>query len=203
MSDHSLEALVRLIEARSGQQDRFIIALAGPPGAGKSTTAHRLADQLGDADILQADGYHFDNVILDRLGRRHRKGAPDTFDIDGLASMLQRIRAREEVMTPVFDRELDLARGAAGLLRPEVKYVVVEGNYLALSEGPWARLRPLFDLVAMIDVPEEELRRRLTRRWSDLGHSEAEITQHVDGNDMLNVALVREQSRDCDFILRS
>lgn len=203
MSDHSLDALARLIEARSAGQNRFVIALAGPPGAGKSTMARRLADRLSNADILQADGYHYDNILLDQLGLRHRKGAPETFDIPGLASMLLRIRTGEEVVTPVFDRRLDLVRGAAGHLPPDLKHVVVEGNYLALATGPWAQLRPLFDLIAYIDVPEEELRRRLTQRWTDLGCSEAEIAEHVDGNDMLNVALVRDQSREFDFILRS
>lgn len=165
--------------------------------------AHRLADRLSNADILQADGYHYDNILLDQMELRHRKGAPETFDIPGLASMLQRIRAGEEVITPVFDRRLDLVRGAAGHLPSDVKHVVVEGNYLALAEGPWAQLRPLFDLIAFIDVPETELRRRLTQRWTDLGCSESEVAEHVDGNDMLNVLLVQNHSQDCDFILRN
>ncbi len=203
MSDHSLDALARLIESRSAGQSRYLIALAGPPGAGKSTMARRLTDRLSNADILQADGYHYDNILLDQMDLRHRKGAPETFDIPGLASMLQRIRAGEEVITPVFDRRLDLVRGAAGHLPSDVKHVVVEGNYLALNAGPWAQLRPLFDLIAYIDVPETELRRRLTQRWTDLGCSEREVALHVDGNDMLNVTLVRDQSRDCDFILHN
>ena len=203
MSDHSLDALAQRIEERSHGMDRFIIALAGPPGAGKSTTARRLAQRLQNSEIVQADGFHFDNILLDQLGRRHRKGAPDTFDIAGLAALLRRIRAGEEVMIPVFDRRLDLVRGAAGHLPPDVKHVVVEGNYLALADGPWAQLRPLFDFVTYIDVPEVELRRRLTQRWTDLGCTDAEIAGHVDGNDMLNVAIVQEQSLQRDFIMHS
>lgn len=165
--------------------------------------ARRLADRLNNAEILQADGYHYDNVLLDQMDLRHRKGAPETFDIPGLASMLQRIKSGEEVITPIFDRRLDLVRGAAGHLPEDVKHVVVEGNYLGLDEGPWASLRPLFDLTAFIDVPEEVLRSRLQQRWTDLGCSEAEVAEHVDGNDMLNVALVRAQSQHCDFTLRN
>ncbi|MCB5410916.1 nucleoside/nucleotide kinase family protein [Pseudogemmobacter sp. CC-YST710] len=165
--------------------------------------ARRLAERLSHADILQADGYHYDNILLDHLGLRHRKGVAETFDIPGLAAMLHRIRAGEEVITPVFDRRLDLVRGAAGRLLPEIRHVVVEGNYLALASGPWAQLRPLFDLTAYIEVPEEELRRRLTQRWTDLGCSGAEVAEHVDGNDMINAELIREQSLKVDFTLRN
>jgi pantothenate kinase len=89
------------IKERAKGADRFVVALAGPPGAGKSTLSELLADALGDAAILQGDGFHYDNAILDALGRRQRKGAPDTFDVAGLESILRRVRAGEDVVVPV------------------------------------------------------------------------------------------------------
>ena len=38
------------------------------------------------------DGYQFADVELDRLARRDRKGAPDTFDVAGYAALLRRIQ---------------------------------------------------------------------------------------------------------------
>jgi pantothenate kinase len=62
---------------------RYMLGLAGAPGAGKSTVAQRLLDALpGRAVVVPMDGYHLANTELARLGRAGRKGAPDTFDIE-------------------------------------------------------------------------------------------------------------------------
>lgn len=55
------------------------------------------------------DGFHLADVELDRLGRRDRKGAPDTFDAAGYAALLGRLRDEEEddiVYAPGFERTL-------------------------------------------------------------------------------------------------
>ena len=74
----------------------------------------------GEAALMPMDGYHFDNAILVERGLLPRKGAPQTFDVDGLARDLERLRAGgREVIVPVFDRKLDLARAGARAIRPE------------------------------------------------------------------------------------
>ena len=47
----------------------------------------------GEAALVPMDGYHFDNAVLVERGLLPRKGAPQTFDVDGLARDLERIRA--------------------------------------------------------------------------------------------------------------
>ena len=47
----------------------------------------------GEAALMPMDGYHFDNAILIERGLLARKGAPQTFDVDGLARDLARLRA--------------------------------------------------------------------------------------------------------------
>jgi pantothenate kinase len=97
---------------------------------------------LPNAAVVQADGFHYDNGLLDALGRRGRKGAPNTFDVRGLELTLQRIRAGEpDVVIPTFDRDLDLSRGSARMIARDVKHILVEGNYLTLGNGPWSALR--------------------------------------------------------------
>ncbi|MDF1601616.1 nucleoside/nucleotide kinase family protein [Mesorhizobium sp. YIM 152430] len=190
------------IEERAKGHVRFVVALAGPPGSGKSTLSELLADALGDAAILQGDGFHYDNAILDALGRHQRKGAPDTFDVAGLESVVMRVRAGGDVVVPVFDRPLDLARAGAARISADARFVIVEGNYLTLDAAPWSALRPLFDLTVLIDVPRAELEKRLMRRWLDLGWSADRAAHWVASNDMPNVDLVKAHGASADIVWR-
>ena len=189
---------------------RVIAAIAGPPGAGKSTVAERLCDLLnnqaaGMAAILPMDGYHLDNMVITPLGLRPRKGIPETFDPDGLYHMLVRLHANQEarVAVPVFDRDVDIARAGARFIAASVQVVIVEGLYLLLKQQPWPRMRRLFDLAVMVDVPEAVLRARLTARWVGYGLSPEEIEWKVNGNDLPNGRLVRAESDQPDFLLQN
>jgi pantothenate kinase len=187
---------------------RQIISIAGPPGSGKSTVAERLvaaanAARPGFAALLPMDGFHYDDGLLQALGRLARKGAPDTFDVGGLRHMLARLRARDEdaVAVPVFDRSAELARAGARLIPRAVGLVVVEGNYLLLREPPWNALGAAFDLTVMIETPEAELRARLARRWQHYRLAPEAIAQKLDGNDLPNGRRVVQDSLQPDFRL--
>ena len=77
--------LVDHIIRRSEGSQRFIIAVAGPPGAGKSTLSKQLVQMLKTRSIqsciISMDGFHLENSILKRLGLLDRKGSPTTFDL--------------------------------------------------------------------------------------------------------------------------
>lgn len=194
--------------ADRAKQGRVIAGIAGPPGSGKSTVAERIVDDLnarqaGMAAVLPMDGYHYDDLHLVPAGLRPHKGAPDTFDVGGLYHTLRRIRARDEpfVAVPVFDRDIEIARAGARMIPAEVPVIVVEGNYLLLGSDPWARLRPLFDLAVLVDVPEAVLCERLRARWQHYGLTPAEIDWKLDGNDLPNGRMVMAHSVDEDFRL--
>jgi pantothenate kinase len=202
-----LEALAR---DRGKSAGRVIAAIAGAPGSGKSTLADKLVGKLngrqpGLAAVLPMDGYHYDDLYLVPAGLRPRKGAPMTFDVGGLSHTLQRLRARDEadVAVPVFDRKIEIARAGARLISREVPVIVVEGNWLLLDQSPWDRLRPLFDVTAMVDVPEHVLRARLRGRWERLGLTKAEILERLEENDLPNGRLVRNGSVAPDLVLRN
>ena len=189
---------------------RTVVAIAGPPAAGKSTFADRLAARCNEeiepdiAAVLAMDGYHYDNAVIEPRGQFRRKGAPETFDVNGYLTMLSMVRERpdEELAVPVFDRDLDLARAGAGIIGPKQRVVVTEGNYLLLERPPWSRLALLFDLTVYLDVDIAELEKRMMERWLGYGLSPQAARERAEGNDLANARLVIEASRPADFTIR-
>jgi pantothenate kinase len=183
---------------------RFIVAIAGAPGAGKSTFSELLREVLpeGSTAVIQMDGFHFDDEVLRQRGLRDRKGAPETFDYAGFEHLLQRIRRGEpDIAVPVFDRSLEIARAGAAIIGADVKFVLVEGNYLLLDEAPWSGLASLLDFGIFLDVPRADLEQRLLQRWSEHGKSEEEARAWVASNDMPNVDRVLQARRKADLVI--
>jgi pantothenate kinase len=194
--------LANLIRQKAGEAPRFMVAIAGPPGAGKSTISEALHKELPSSIVVPMDGFHFDDIILNARGHRPRKGAPFTFDVAGFEVLLTRIKAREpDIAIPVFDRHMELSRNAASIVSAEAKYILVEGNYLLLKQSPWDRLKPLFDFTIFIDVPKTELERRLMGRITAHGHDEAYAKNWIASNDMLNIETVLSESAEADVRL--
>lgn len=198
--------LVAVLRQR-GRAGRSITAIAGPPGAGKSTLADRLAEALNrreaeSAAVLPMDGYHYDDLILVPRGWRPRKGAPHTFDVAGFAQMLTRLRANAEpeVAVPVFDRAIEIARNGARIIPASVRHLITEGNYLLLAQPPWTALAPLFDTTVFLDVAMPELRRRLEARWQAM--TPEDRRRKLEENDLPNAELVLGCRRESEFVIR-
>jgi pantothenate kinase len=193
------EKIAKLIREKAGEAERFMVGIAGPPGAGKSTISEALHKALPSSVVVPMDGFHFDDLILNARGHRPRKGAPHTFDVAGFEILLKRIKAREpDIAIPVFDRTLELSRNAADIVSNDAKFILVEGNYLLLKQKPWDRLEPLFDFTVFIDVPKVELERRLMSRILAHGHDEAYAKNWIASNDMLNIETVLAESAKAD-----
>ncbi|TBW50556.1 nucleoside triphosphate hydrolase [Marinobacter halodurans] len=201
----NIAQIVDRILAAAEQHERLIVALAGPPAAGKSTLSERLAELLnrevpGSTVVVPMDGYHYDNAVLEPRGQVPIKGAPETFNPEGLLWDLQRIRNNlGDVAVPVFDRPLDLARAGGRIVTPAHRIVIVEGNYLLLDRDPWRTLHDLFDLKLFLEVPDELLAARLLRRWQDMGQDEAGARAKTYDKDMLNSRLVKQASIEPDI----
>jgi pantothenate kinase len=203
------EALVQVVRQR-GATGRSITAVAGPPGAGKSTLAEKLEAALSSAEpgssaVLGMDGFHLDDGVLVPRGWRPRKGAPHTFDFWGFKSTLERLKANreDEIAVPVFDRRVELARAAGRMIPKTVRHLIVEGNYVLLGRAPWPELFPLYSTTVMATASRSVLRDRLVARWVALGMAPKDITIKIEENDMINLDLIMTESAPAEFELKS
>lgn len=184
---------------------RRLIAVAGAPASGKSVLTEMLTTRINRAGraarTIPMDGFHLDNAILDARGLRARKGAPETFDISGFITLIERLKHGGEVVYPVFDRNRDLAIAGAAVIEADCDIAVVEGNYLLLDEAPWRRLAPLWDISVWLDIPEATLRDRCVQRWLDHDHTPDAALARAKGNDLANARRIIAARLPADIIL--
>jgi pantothenate kinase len=78
--------------------------------------------------------------------------------------MIRRLKLDQDtdIIVPVFDRDLEIARTGARIISSTVRHVITEGNYLLLNRPRWPELAGLFDVTVMVEAPEKILFERLS-----------------------------------------
>lgn len=191
-----IKMLAERARALAAGGGRVVIGMVGIPGSGKSTAATALVRRLGaygtPAAYLPMDGFHLRAEALARRGLADRKGAPDTFDVDGYLALLRQVRQGQGMAqwAPDYDRDLHDVVPARILIHPDTRVVITEGNYLALTEGPWASVRPLLTELWGIEAAWDGARERLIERRVETGRTREEAEAWVDRVDAANAELV-------------
>ncbi len=200
-----VEDLVAAIPAPGAS--RFLIGIVGAPGSGKSTLAARLCEDLRERDgevwqTIGMDGFHLSNRVLVELGRRNRKGAPDTFDVSGFVTLLRRLRTETTapVYAPVFHREVEESIAAEASIPPSIGGLIVEGNYLLHESDGWETVRSTLDVCWFLDTDANDRRHRLIER-ATATYGSSGGTQWVDTVDEPNARVVEATRPRADRVV--
>ena len=207
------QALARLVPhildmASKVPGQRIAIGLAGGPGTGKSTLARELVTTLdsthpGIAALVPMDGFHIRHSKLEAMGQVDFKGAPHTFEGADFVNFLHHLKhATGPVNGPGYSRKIEDVVEDAFTVQPEARILIVEGNYLLLTDGPWAGVKPLLDYAVFVDVPRDIVKARLLKRHGEEGlFTEERNRAHIERNDMPNYDLVCLSQDRADVVI--
>lgn len=193
-------------------QGRVIIGITGPPGSGKSTLATAVVNALRSEPSaggvpwvvnVAMDGFHLADIQLDRLGLRHRKGAPETFDDAGYAAILERclVDVSRTIYVPGFERDLEQPIAASIAVEPSIRLVVTEGNYLLMTGGSWPRARATMAEVWYCDLEDRLRVARLVARHIAFGKTPDLARAFVESSDESNARLIESTRARADLIV--
>jgi len=135
------EELASYIELKAEGCERFVVAISGFGGAGKSTTSEKLSALLGHATLIHTDdfidsdengaleGYHLNWKELEAQVIKVAKTA------DKLTSRIYDWNSNQ----PVFEEV------------PTNKYIIIEGSLWLIQD----KFRPYFDVTVWVNVPQD------------------------------------------------
>jgi len=191
---------------------RFLIAVSGIPGSGKTTLAATIATRLNElngrespgsscgtpvAAFIPMDGYHLSRAQLsampDPTTAHDRRGAAFTFDGDSFLALVKKLREpllpeTTTLYAPSFDHAVKDPVQDDIAIHPTSRILVFEGNYLSLNKSPWKDAAELMDELWFVDVDFDVARKRLVGRHVKAGIAGDEEAAHkrVTENDLVN-----------------
>lgn len=193
-------------------RDRQIfVGIAGPPGCGKSTIAQSVKNLLQEKTpqenivIIPMDGFHLTRRQLaqgdDPVSAFARRGAPWTFDVEGLLRFMSALRdsadirpeSRKAMLAPSFDHAHKDPVPDSILISPTTSIILLEGNYLLLDQPRWKNIAPSLDLRIMVEVENSLASKRVAERHvlAGLEPSMDRALKRFENNDALNGEIVR------------
>lgn len=224
--DTLAEHLLSVLKNIEHLDSKYIVGLAGPPGAGKSTVASEVVRRVNTfwsqkhtkgsaallptkeiAAMLPMDGFHLYRAQLDAMEdpkeAHARRGAPWTFNPSLFLKCLHTLRTEGSVYAPSFDHGVGDPVENDIFVKPQHKIVIVEGNYLLLEEDVWTEIRDLFDEKWFIDIDIDISMQRVLKRHIATGKEPDVAAWRISYNDRPNAELILESRKNADLVIRS
>jgi pantothenate kinase len=209
LSTRAYEIYNKLSLNPEAKQRRVVISLAGPPGCGKSTIAEEVVRRLNEASgdtqigaVVPMDGFHLTRAALGAMPNRDeaiaRRGAPWTFDAQGVVELVTTLRNSREDLSrvhevPGFDHALKDPIQSAIKITQNIRILILEGNWLLLDVHPWSTISKLVDDTWFVDVDPKLALTRVAKRHLASGVEKdwAGALLRAQRNDIANGDLVR------------
>ncbi|CAG8558357.1 873_t:CDS:2 [Ambispora gerdemannii] len=189
-------------------KERFLLAIAGIPGSGKSTLTHKVTSLINKkvgnvAVMISMDGFHHPKSVLDTFEdpeQAHaRRGSYWTFDVEALLELVKTSRQPIDpenssvIKAPSFDHAVgDPIKDDISILSSH-KLVIFEGLYLLLTEPyPWDQIQKYMNELWFIDVEIPIAKDRIIIRHlaSGIAKSKEGAAQRFENNDRPNAEYI-------------
>ncbi|KAL6876293.1 P-loop containing nucleoside triphosphate hydrolase protein [Trichoderma longibrachiatum] len=191
---------------------RLLVAVAGPPGSGKTTIANKVAEIINSlppqsnnpkAIVISADGFHLPLAILRKLPNASealaRRGAPWTFDGHAAVSLVRKLKSdapRRSILAPTFDHAIKDPVSDGLLIEADTDICILEGNYLLCDEPPWDEIANLVDEKWFVHVEPGLACKRVALRHLAAGIEPTmeQAVHRARTNDLLNGEFIVSKS---------
>lgn len=207
ITDKQWQLLVDRVKSHQQSNEfRYLISVAGVPGAGKTTFANKMAmelsKQVAPTMVLSQDGFHLYRSELQAMPNAEeairQRGAPFTFNAKAFVSLVSQLKDKSNtVKAPSFDHKVKDPIEDDIVIDPSVDIVIIEGNYTSLKDESWADLSLFVDDTWFISTPESVVRSRIIKRHLEAGiaNNEEEAIERADGSDLQNAKYIIENSK--------
>ncbi|MGT2784722.1 type I pantothenate kinase [Streptococcus merionis] len=153
----------------------FIIGVSGSVAVGKSTTSRLLQKLIAGAfknakvEMVTTDGFLYPNAVLEERNLMHRKGFPESYNMDLLLNFLDTIKSGQDSRIPIYSHETyDILTDQEQLIQAP-DFLIVEGiNVFQNPQNHGLYISDYFDFSIYVDAEHDDIENWYIERFSKL-----------------------------------